>query len=140
MRKMKNRKGLTLIELVVVMTILIALAGLLIPTFSAMLTRGHTSTCSTNIGEVCKALQQYQQLYGGYPSNMDALSDGNDLDQLPRQWRGAIRPNADLARLRLRGRSDHGSYAVPRPKCWHCKMPFASCQIQWLTSGPPARR
>ncbi len=75
----RNRKALTLIELVVVMTILIALAGLLIPTFAAMLTRGHTSTCSTNIGEVCKAIQQYQQLYGGYPSNMDALSDGTNV-------------------------------------------------------------
>ena len=78
-KQTRNRKGLTLIELVVVMTILIALAGLLIPTFAAMLTRGHTSTCSTNIGEVCKAIQQYQQLYGGYPSNMDALSDGTNL-------------------------------------------------------------
>jgi type II secretory pathway pseudopilin PulG len=77
--RMRNRKALTLIELVVVMTILIALAGLLIPTFAAMLTRGHTSTCSTNIGECSKAIQQYQQLYGGYPSNMDALSDGTTL-------------------------------------------------------------
>ena len=64
----RNRKGLTLIELVVVMTILVALAGLLVPTFASMLTRGHTSTCSTNIGEVNKAVQEYQLLYGGYPT------------------------------------------------------------------------
>jgi prepilin-type N-terminal cleavage/methylation domain-containing protein len=70
-----SRQGLTLIELVVVMTILVALGGLLIPTFAAMLTRGHTSTCATNMGEVNKAVQQYQYLYGGYPGNMDALSD-----------------------------------------------------------------
>jgi hypothetical protein len=45
----------------------------------AQFTRGHTATCATNIGEVSKAIEEYQQLYGGYPSNMDALSDGNKL-------------------------------------------------------------
>ncbi len=75
----RNRRGLTLIELVVVMTILVALAGLLVPTFASMLTRGHTSTCSTNIGEVNKAVQEYQLLYGGYPNNLDALTDGSTL-------------------------------------------------------------
>jgi prepilin-type N-terminal cleavage/methylation domain-containing protein len=74
-----TRHGLTLIELVVVMVILVALAGLLVPTFSAMLTRSHTSTCSTNIGELNKAIQEYQQLYGRYPNNMDSLTDGTTL-------------------------------------------------------------
>ena len=104
----KNRKGLTLIELVVVMTILIALAGLLIPTFAAMLTRGHTSTCSTNIGEAVKAVQQYQLLYGGYPGNMDSLTDASGRpDQLPRQWRGPARRQW-RAWHKPRRRSDHG--------------------------------
>src|SRR5208282_5533765 len=49
-----QRPGLTLIELIVVMMILIALAGLLIPMLPGMLTRAHTSTCSTNIGECDK--------------------------------------------------------------------------------------
>jgi type II secretory pathway pseudopilin PulG len=66
---------LTLIELVVVMTILIALGGLLVPMFASMLTRGHTSTCSTNIGEVSKAVEQYQLLYGTYPNNLDSFID-----------------------------------------------------------------
>lgn len=71
-----KRGGLTLIELVVVMTILIALAGLLVPMFASMLTRGHTSTCSTNMGEVAKAIGQYQMLYDAYPSNLDSLTSG----------------------------------------------------------------
>ena len=75
----RNRRGLTLIELVVVMTILIALAGLLVPTFSSMLTRGHVSTCATNIPETNKVVQEYQQLYGRYPNNLDALTDGTNL-------------------------------------------------------------
>ncbi len=75
----KNRQGLTLIELLVVMTILIALAGVLVPTFASMLTRGKVSTCATNIPETDKAVQEYQQLYGGYPNNLDAFTDGTAL-------------------------------------------------------------
>jgi len=75
----KNRQGLTLIELVVVMTILIALAGLLLPTFSGMLTRAKASACATNLPETEKSVEEYQQLYGRYPSNLDALTDGTNL-------------------------------------------------------------
>jgi type II secretory pathway pseudopilin PulG len=73
----KNRKGLTLIELTVVLAVLIATAGLLIPTLANMLTRAHTATCSTNIGEVAKALEEYQLLYSCYPNNLDSLVDGS---------------------------------------------------------------
>jgi len=75
----KNRKGLTLIELLVVMTILVALAGVLVPTFSGMLTRAKVSTCATNMPETVKNVMEYQQLYGRYPSNLDALTDGTSL-------------------------------------------------------------
>jgi type II secretory pathway pseudopilin PulG len=71
------RAGLTLIELIVVMMILIALAGLLIPMLPSMLTRAHTSTCSTNMGETVRAITNYQALYSSYPNNWDALTDAN---------------------------------------------------------------
>lgn len=74
-----SRRGLTLIELIVVMMILIALAGLLVPMLPSMLTRAHTSTCSTNMGETVRAITNYQALYSQYPSNFDALSDGKTL-------------------------------------------------------------
>ena len=67
---------LTLIELIVVLMILIALAGILVPMLPSMLTRSHTATCSTNIGEVVKAVNQFNALYGSYPNNWDALTDG----------------------------------------------------------------
>jgi len=69
-----TRPGLTLIELVVVLTILIALAGLLIPMLPSMLTRAHTSTMTTNCGESAKAILTYQQLYAAYPNNWDSLT------------------------------------------------------------------
>jgi len=45
----------------------------------SMLTRAHTSTCATNIGETVRAITTYQQLYGGYPNNWDALGDGTNI-------------------------------------------------------------
>ena len=72
-----QRRGLTLIELIVVLMILIALAGVLIPMLPSMLTRAHNSTSATNLGEICRAITTYQQLNGQYPNNWDALTDSN---------------------------------------------------------------
>ena len=73
----RSRKGLTLIELIVVLMILVALAGVLIPMLPSMLTCAHTSTMTTNTGETAKAILTYQQLYQAYPNNFDSLGDGS---------------------------------------------------------------
>ena len=72
-RRPAARRGLTLIELVVVMAILAALAGILIPTLSGMLNRAHSSSSATNISEVAKLIQTYHTQYLGYPDNFDSL-------------------------------------------------------------------
>lgn len=51
-----SRKGLTLLELVVVLTILVALGGILVPVLGNFLARSHVATCSTNIPELTKAV------------------------------------------------------------------------------------
>ncbi len=79
-----RRQGLTLIELVVVLVILIALAGILIPMLPNMLNRAHTSTGATNISEINKWVQTYEQLYQSYPQNLDNLVSGAAvIDYLP---------------------------------------------------------
>lgn len=67
------RRGLTLIELVVVMVILAAVAGIVLPLLPSMVTRAHTSTGATNISEVAKAIQTHQATYLKYPTNFDSL-------------------------------------------------------------------
>ena len=69
------RRGLTLIELIVVLLILVALAGILVPMLPGMLTRAHTSSGATNTSEINKFIQTYEQLYFAYPNNFDALGD-----------------------------------------------------------------
>ncbi len=72
-RRPARRRGLTLMELVVVMVILAALAGILLPLLPGMVTRAHTSTSATNVGEVAKAIQTHQAVYLSYPNNLDSL-------------------------------------------------------------------
>ena len=76
LRSKRNRAGLTLIELVVVMAILIALAGILIPLISGVIGRAETSARATNSQEIYKWIQMYDASYTRYPSDWDALTDG----------------------------------------------------------------
>lgn len=69
------RRALTLIELVVVMVILAAVAGIVLPLLPNMITRAHTTTSATNTTEVAKAIQTHEALYLGYPNNLDSLVD-----------------------------------------------------------------
>ncbi|MBL8795432.1 MAG: prepilin-type N-terminal cleavage/methylation domain-containing protein [Planctomycetia bacterium] len=70
-----RRPGLTLIELIVVLVVLVALAGILVVSLPSMLGRAHTASGATNIGEVTKFVQVYEQLYQSHPTDLDALTD-----------------------------------------------------------------
>jgi len=72
------RKGLTLLELVVVLVILAALAGILVPVLANMTTRTHGSAGASNIAEIAKAVQMHESLYNEYPNEFDSLIDEAD--------------------------------------------------------------
>lgn len=78
-RKRKNRRGLTLLELVVVMVILVALAGILVPLLPSMLGKAHTSTGATNITELSKWIETYHSLNFKYPDGFDSLCGDSGL-------------------------------------------------------------
>ncbi len=74
------RRGLTLLELVIVMTILVAIAGIAVTMFPRLLTRAHIATCASNIPELARALQMYEAVaMDGYPDRMDTLCVGEGL-------------------------------------------------------------
>ncbi len=79
------RGGLTLLELVIVMTILVALAGIAVGMFPRLMGRAHIASCSANLPELTKAIQMYEATsMDGYPDRMDTLVVGNGLaDFLP---------------------------------------------------------
>ncbi len=74
-----RRLALTLLELVVVMTILIALAGILVAMFPGMLTMAHSSTDATNLPELNKIFQMHHQVQRGWPNYLDNLVSGSGL-------------------------------------------------------------
>ncbi|HAC91404.1 MAG TPA: hypothetical protein DCF63_12360 [Planctomycetaceae bacterium] len=81
----KIRHAFTLIELIVVLTILIGLAGILIPTITNMVGRTNRSTSAANISEIAGAIQRFEAIYLGYPDNFDSLMTdltGTDLNTL----------------------------------------------------------
>jgi prepilin-type N-terminal cleavage/methylation domain-containing protein len=73
------RQALTLMELVVVMVILAAVAGIVLPLLPSMLSRAHTTSGATNVGEVAKIIQTHEALNHGYPANFDSLIVGTGL-------------------------------------------------------------
>ncbi|WP_160149295.1 type II secretion system protein [Roseiconus lacunae] len=83
-RDSQRRSGLTLIELVVVLTILVALGGLIVPMLPNFLAKTHFAKCSTTIPEINKL---WITSYTGdvkYPNGYDSLLEGGGLfSQLP---------------------------------------------------------
>ncbi len=81
----RKRQGLTLLELVVVMMILVALAGILVPMLPGMMGRAHTSTGATNMDEINKLFLTHYAMEQGYPNGLDNLVDdsGTLFDKLP---------------------------------------------------------
>ena len=76
----KRRRGLTLLELVIVMTILVAVAGVMVAVFPSLLTQGHATSTITNVAELSKAIQMYNGVhFDGYPDRMDPLTVGTAL-------------------------------------------------------------
>jgi len=71
-----KRSGFTLLELVIVMFILMALAAIMVPLFPSMVERSHRASQATNESEITKAVQMYQGLNGNLPDGWDLLTDG----------------------------------------------------------------
>src|SRR5262245_55115196 len=68
-----RRDGLTLMELVIVLVILVAIAGIVVPLMPNILDRAHSSTGAANLGDVSRLVLSYKGLHHQYPNDLDAL-------------------------------------------------------------------
>jgi type II secretory pathway pseudopilin PulG len=69
---------LTLLELVVVMGILAALAGILVPLMPGLVAKSNSTAGMTNLDEIAKAVQLYASQHNNeYPNDYDALVDSS---------------------------------------------------------------
>ena len=75
-----EKKGFTLLELLIVIVILGALASLITGNFISSLKKGRDARRKTDLTEIQKALEMYYESNGFYPSSLSfggSLSDAN---------------------------------------------------------------
>ncbi|MEX0938228.1 MAG: DUF1559 domain-containing protein [Pirellulales bacterium] len=77
----RKRSGFTLVELLVVITIIGMLMSLLLPAVNAAREAGRSNTCRVNQGNLALAMQSYEMSQGKYPGLINAVglpdSSGN---------------------------------------------------------------
>jgi prepilin-type N-terminal cleavage/methylation domain-containing protein len=76
-QKMSKRKGITLIELLIVVIILGSLAALAIPRISTSATTAKQNTCATNIDIIDTQMEVYFAEKGLYPTYEVLIADAN---------------------------------------------------------------
>ena len=73
----RARRGLTLVELLVVLVVLTAVAGILVPLMPNANRRSHDATGAGNLREMVKAVALHKANTGTYPDEWDSLIDAD---------------------------------------------------------------
>lgn len=90
LNEIRNQRGFTLIELMVVIVILGVLAGLIIPRIMGRPEEARRMKARVQIESIETALKLYKLDNGSYPSTeqgLQALIEAPTVGQLPRAWR-----------------------------------------------------
>ena len=74
-----NKKGVTLVELLIVVLILAALSAIAIPRISQSATSAKNNACATNIDIMNSSIELYNAQEGAYPSALTDVTGDTDL-------------------------------------------------------------
>lgn len=92
-KKLKNKKGFTLVELIVVLVILAILAALLVPALTGYIDKAHQEKVTTECRQVTVAAQTVASEYYGQGKNLadatvnaEALAEVKKLAEAPDTW------------------------------------------------------
>lgn len=75
---MYSRKGVTLIELLIVVLILAALSAIAIPRISQSATKAKSKACETNLDIVNSSIELYNADEGAYPDKLSTITANTD--------------------------------------------------------------
>ena len=87
-RRKRNKKGFTLVELLLVLVILGVLAGIVVPRFAGQTERARETAAETQISAFKTALSTYEVDMGGYPKGKDGLKELIAQPRNAKNWRG----------------------------------------------------
>ncbi len=76
-------KGFTLIEMIVVFTLIGILVGLALPQYQSSVKKARESVLKTTLFDLRKLIDQYYTDKGKYPASLQALVDENYLRKIP---------------------------------------------------------
>ena len=79
MAKKQKNKGLTLVELMIVVTILVVLATIAIPKISQGVTNAKIRACEANIDLLNQAIENYCLTNGAFPTDLAAILGDENL-------------------------------------------------------------
>ena len=87
---MKNKKGFTLLELLVVIVILSLLAAIVIPKLTGRVDEAKIKTAKIQLKELKRSLEMYKLDNGNYPTTeqgLKALVEKPQTPPVPKKWR-----------------------------------------------------
>lgn len=83
LKRLRNRKGFTLIELMIVVTIIGILAAIAVPNYKWGLIRAREAVLQENLYTMRSAIDQYFADQGKYPDSLDELAEKRYLKSIP---------------------------------------------------------
>ena len=79
-----NQRGFTLIEVLVVVTLIVVLAGIGIATYTTSLTRAKEATLKEDLFRMNEAIDQYHADKGAWPQDIASLASAGYIRQIPK--------------------------------------------------------
>jgi prepilin-type N-terminal cleavage/methylation domain-containing protein len=80
-KKMQTKKGFTLVELMIVVLILGALAAIAIPRITGGAATAKANACKTNIDLINSQIELYYATYSAWPADLEVIT--KDTDYFP---------------------------------------------------------